>query len=125
MDNLKQFAGQSYLNLETFRKTGEGVKTPVWFVEEQGTLYVRTEKGSAKVKRMRRNPGVRVVPSDGRGAPKGDWVAAQVSLIEAPDTGAHVNALMNSKYGFVKRLFDLRGMFAKVEMTTVAIVVQE
>jgi PPOX class probable F420-dependent enzyme len=110
--------------LETFRKTGVGVKTPVWFVEEQGTLYVRTEKGSAKVKRMRHNPSVRVVPSDGRGAPKGDWVAAQASLIDASDTGAHVNTLMNRKYGFVKRLFDLRGMFAKVEMATVAIVVQ-
>jgi uncharacterized protein len=123
MDNLKQFAGQTYLSLETLRKTGEGVKTPVWFVEEQGTLYVRTEMGSGKVKRLRRNPSVRVVPSDGRGAPKGEWAPAQARVIDSPATDGHVNELMNRKYGFVKRLFDLRGFFGKVQMATVAIVV--
>jgi hypothetical protein len=25
---------QQYLNIETFRKNGQGVKTPVWFVED-------------------------------------------------------------------------------------------
>jgi uncharacterized protein len=120
MGDLKQFAGQSYLNLETFRKTGQGVKTPVWFVEEQGTLYVRTERQSGKVKRLRRTPSVRVAPSDGRGAVKGDWTAAEARLAD-DGAGAHINELMNRKYGFVKRLFDLRGVFAKVEMVTVAI----
>ena len=38
-DQLKQ---QQYLNLETFRKSGVGVKTPVWFVQDGDTLYVRT-----------------------------------------------------------------------------------
>lgn len=28
------FAGQRYLNLDTFRKSGQGVKTPVWFAAE-------------------------------------------------------------------------------------------
>lgn len=28
------FDGHSYLNIETFRKSGVGVKTPVWFVRE-------------------------------------------------------------------------------------------
>jgi PPOX class probable F420-dependent enzyme len=61
-DGLKQFTKQSYLNLETFRKNGEGVRTPVWFWEDGGVLYVRTEDGSGKVKRARRNPQVRVTP---------------------------------------------------------------
>ena len=36
-DVIAQFAGAKYLNLETFRKTGIGVRTPVWFA--QGVLH--------------------------------------------------------------------------------------
>ena len=42
---LKQFEGQSFLNLETFRRNGSGVKTPVWFTQDGQTLYVRTVAG--------------------------------------------------------------------------------
>src|SRR6266404_1666094 len=28
------FAGHKYLNLETFKKSGDGVKTPVWFAAD-------------------------------------------------------------------------------------------
>ena len=33
-DAIGQFAKAKYLNLETFRKTGVGVRTPVWFAQE-------------------------------------------------------------------------------------------
>jgi PPOX class probable F420-dependent enzyme len=35
-DAIAQFAKAKYLNLETFRKTGAGVRTPVWFAQEPG-----------------------------------------------------------------------------------------
>jgi uncharacterized protein len=35
-DAIGQFAKAKYLNLETFRKTGVGVCTPVWFAQEPG-----------------------------------------------------------------------------------------
>lgn len=41
----EQFKNQNYINLETFRKSGEGVKTPVWFVQERDSLYVRYRSG--------------------------------------------------------------------------------
>lgn len=34
--SIEQFNSHQYLNLETFRKDGWGVKTPVWFVREDG-----------------------------------------------------------------------------------------
>ncbi len=54
------FAGQKYLNLETFKKNGTGVKTPVWFAEDPSAgldssdakLYVYTIGVSGKVKRI-------------------------------------------------------------------------
>ena len=36
--NLGQFANQKYLNMETYRKTGKPVATPLWFAEENGTF---------------------------------------------------------------------------------------
>ncbi len=53
MSSHTTFDHQSYLNLETFRKNGSGVKTPVWFVEDCGVLYLRTDAASGKVKRIR------------------------------------------------------------------------
>ena len=72
---LGQFVRQEYLNLETFRKNGEGVKTPVWFVEDNGKLYVRTVADSAKVKRLRRNAQVRVTPCQADGVNRWSHVA--------------------------------------------------
>ena len=50
-DKLAPFRNQKYLNLETFRRDGRGVMTPVWFVlRENGAFYVYTEAESWKVK---------------------------------------------------------------------------
>ena len=48
------FIGHQYVSLETYRKSGEAVRTPVWFVEEDGKMYVWTVGTSGKVKRIRR-----------------------------------------------------------------------
>lgn len=117
---LSQFDNQSYLNLETFRKSGVGVKTPVWFVEDGGMLYVRTIANSGKVKRIRNNSQVRVVPSGGRGEPRGEWVDARATLIEEERAG-QVDKLLKRKYGVQKNMFDLLGRFNKSDYATLAI----
>ena len=43
---LAQFVGQKYISLETFKKNGQGVKTPVWFVLHEHALYAYTEADS-------------------------------------------------------------------------------
>ena len=35
-----------YLNLTSFKRDGTGVSTPVWFVQENGRLFVRTDGDS-------------------------------------------------------------------------------
>jgi hypothetical protein len=34
LDAVRQFAGAKYLSLETFRRTGIDVRTPVWFAQD-------------------------------------------------------------------------------------------
>lgn len=107
---LAQFEGQKYLNIETYRKTGEPVRTPVWFVKDDGLLYVRTAVTTGKFKRIRNNPSVKVAPCDFRGGVKGDWVSAEVTVAPAAETD-EAYRLLRKKYGIVYALSEafLRG----------------
>ena len=72
LDAVAQFAGAKYLNPETFRKTGIGVRTPVWFAQDvlrsapaSTVFYIYSEAGAGKVKRIRNNPNVRIACRQG------------------------------------------------------------
>jgi uncharacterized protein len=101
-----QFRGEKYLNLETFRRNGQGVRTPLWFVETNGVLYVRTPDDTGKLKRIRKNSRARVAPSTATGRPKGEWLEAKARFAE-PGEATRANELLNRKYGWMKRLIDL------------------
>ena len=101
---LEQFAGQKYISIETFKKSGEGVKTPVWFVLHHGAFYVYTEADSWKVKRIRNNPKVRVAVSDIRGNVKGPFLDATATLVEGEER-VTADKLLDQKY-FLKKIFN-------------------
>ena len=119
--SIEQFKRQQYINLETFRKNGEGVKTPVWFVMEDGVLYTRTMINAWKVKRLNRDPRIKVAPCDVQGNPLGTWVDGRATEIDDPVLANHVNTLFNKKYGLLKRGFDLMGRIRNRQMTAVRI----
>ncbi len=105
---IAQFAAAKYISLETFRKTGVGVRTPVWFVADPAapeSFYVYSAPDAGKVKRIRNNPHVRVAPCDIRGNLRGAWVDGQARLVEGAeaDKGQH---LLRQKYGWMKRIGD-------------------
>jgi PPOX class probable F420-dependent enzyme len=109
-DAIGQFAKAKYFSLETFRKSGVGVRTPVWFAEDttqqpRTVLYVYTLPDSGKAKRIRNNPKVRIAPCTMRGEVRGAWVDARARICD----GAEVEKgqeLLNQKYGLMKRLGD-------------------
>lgn len=98
-----------YMSLKTFRKSGEGVPTPVWFAEEAGKLYMLTLPNAGKVKRIRNNNIVEVAPCDLRGnLPEGaTYVKAVAKLLPAGEEANRANQRLNRKYGLFKRIFDL------------------
>jgi len=95
---VSQFAGKRYVSVETFRRDGQGVKTPVWFVEEDSGLYVWTSPISGKVKRIKNNPKVRIAPCSVTGKISGPWVDAEAQIVPTAKA-AHATRLFRKKYG--------------------------
>jgi uncharacterized protein len=120
--SLEQFQKQSYLNIETFRKNGQGVKTPVWFVQDGNTLHIWTQASSGKAKRIRRDGSVKIVPSTGAGQPLGEWVPAHAESNDSLEKVDLVKSLMKKKYGFIFQVFHFLGRLRKqVEYTVIEI----
>ena len=109
METLKQFEKQQYLNLETVRKNGLAVNTPVWFAQDGDLLFVWTQTGAGKAKRIRNNGSVRIAPSTASGEPVGDWMPAKAQTNESPEAIRHVEKLMQKKYGVMFYVVGLLG----------------
>jgi PPOX class probable F420-dependent enzyme len=118
--SLAPFVGQRYLNLESVKRDGTPVQTPVWFAEEQGVLYVYTLANAGKVKRIRHNSRIRIAPCTMRGQVTGPWVEADASIVDAT-TAAHGHALLRQKYGWMKGIGDLCSRLLHRERVVIAI----
>jgi PPOX class probable F420-dependent enzyme len=121
MRPIDQFARQKYLNLETFRRNGESMKTPVWFVQDGETIYVQTVANSGKVKRIRNNGRVIVTPCKMEGTPCGTWVQAEAREITDAAIAKKVNRLLDKKYGLMKKMFALGAAHQKRQDTILEI----
>jgi len=106
MDAMEQFIKQNYLNLETFRRNGERMKTPVWFVQDGKILYISALANSGKVKRIRNNGMVNIAACKMNGKVIGAWIPAQAREITDPKIVSNTNILFERKYGLMKKLFD-------------------
>ena len=111
------FEKGKYLSLETFKKSGKGVRTPVWFAADRSLnlasgsaeLFVYTVDNTGKVKRIRNNAHIRIAPCDARGKVLGDWVEAQAEMV-AGQEAARGMKLLNKKYWPLKQIM---GFFAR------------
>lgn len=121
---MGQFVNQKYLNLETYRRNGNGVRTPVWFVERDGKLYVRTGASSGKAKRIRNFPQVQVAPCKAQGEVIGQWVKGTARPADNQMADS-INRLFSQKYGMQKAFFDLLGRLQKFETATYEIILEE
>jgi uncharacterized protein len=119
-DRLKPFANQKYLSVESYRKTGTPVATPVWFAEDKGVIYVYSLSTAGKVKRIRNNSRVRIAPCDFRGGITGQWVEAEARILQSAEAEA-AQGLLNRKYGWMKRVGNFFSKLRKRENVTIAI----
>ena len=98
-DKVNELAEQKYINLETFRKNGDGVKTPVWFVTDNDKIYVITRESTGKVKRLANNSQVSLARCSFKGKIQGEWLSGQASIVSG-DEARNAIKMRKKKYGF-------------------------
>lgn len=90
-----------FVALTTFRRTGEGVVTPVWVAREGETLVVTTPAGTGKLKRLRNDPRVELRPCSRLGRIEEDAAVVGGRVELRDDDGARESAheVLREKYG--------------------------
>ena len=107
MENkLEPFLDQKYINLETYKKDGTPIRTPVWFVIDKNLIYVITRDSTGKVKRLGNNQNVRIVPCSFKGEPKNEWVKGAAEKIRGEEADKVIK-LRKKKYGMFARLIGI------------------
>ena len=97
MTTLDSLGRQRTVLLETRKRDGSWVGTPVSLVVSGGHGYFRSYDAAGKVKRLRNFPEVRVAPSTMRGRPTGPAVPGQARLLSAAEAEP-VRALLAAKH---------------------------
>ena len=108
------YADATYISLETFKRDGNGVKTPVWCAplrQQSGDqsvdqIVVFSEAKAFKVKRLRRDPKIRVARCDFRGKVSGAWCSGTGRLADSKSEEADAYAALREKYGWQMYLGD-------------------
>ncbi|MEZ5144518.1 MAG: PPOX class F420-dependent oxidoreductase [Acidimicrobiales bacterium] len=99
---------EQYVSLTTFRRDGTPVPTPVWFAVDGDTVVVVTHASAGKLKRLRNDPTVRVVPCDARGGVKaGATELAGTARVLDGEDATRASTVLHRKYGLIMRGFEL------------------
>jgi PPOX class probable F420-dependent enzyme len=128
MMGFAAFRNEKYLSIETFRKSGQGVKTPVWFAADPNTdiasesarLFFYTIGVSGKVKRIRNNPRVKIAPCKIRGEVTGEWQDGRVEIIAGEEARRAAN-LVRRKYFPLAHILSFFARFSRRERIVMAI----
>jgi PPOX class probable F420-dependent enzyme len=94
MSTLDRLGKQRWLLLETRKRDGSWVGTPVNLAVEDGRAFFKTFDPSGKVKRMRNFPEVRVAPCTMRGRVTGDRVDGRARLLDGESADASRAAML-------------------------------
>jgi PPOX class probable F420-dependent enzyme len=122
-NNVSQFLNQKYINLETYRRNGQAVRTTVWFVMDAGTIYIRTDMNSGKIKRIKNNPNIRITPSGARGQLKGKWIEGKIKMAGSLEL-EHANQLLEQKYGIQGKIIRAFNKIRNTRATVLSIQIQ-
>lgn len=121
---------ETYVLLTTFRRSGEGVGTPVWIVAlPDGRAGFTTEATSGKVKRIRNNPAVTLQPCDMRGKVRNGAAVVHATAEVVLGEAAHeVRDAIRRKHSVLTALMGVaekvRSLFKKGEAPECAIVMR-
>jgi uncharacterized protein len=101
--------------LVTYRRDGTPVPTPTWAALGDGVLYVRTERASGKLKRLRRDARMLIAPCTVRGEPLGAPLEASARVLAAEEEPIAEQTLAE-RYGLGRGIFERAMDLMRVDM---------
>jgi PPOX class probable F420-dependent enzyme len=122
-DKLFHLSKHKYISIETYRKNGTGVRTPVWFVVSQGLIYFRTDAKSGKVKRIRNNPHVKIAPCNMGGNVEGDWYEGNAKFSDQAESMIAFS-LINKKYGLLTTFIRLLNKIRNTKPLVISLILE-
>lgn len=98
--DLSSLEHEEFLVLTTYRASGEGVPTTVWFAAEGGRLYIVTMAAAGKARRIRAQARVTLAASDRVGNVHGPTIEATARItLPTSEEGAIALRALQRKYG--------------------------
>ena len=123
---LSDLGNPKYISLETFRRDGQGVRTPVWTVAKDGKLLVWTQGDSWKVRRARNDPRVRVAKCNMRGEIEGPWVDGVVrSISDDDESKMEMGRLLRRKYPLMVAFVSLVAIIRRQNTGQVVVEIED
>ena len=102
---LLDFANVQYINLETFKKDGSKVTTPVWVAQQNNSLVVTTGKNAGKVKRIRNNGKAIIYTTNQSGSKKlSEELEVKGSILSDEDLKTEAVTILKKKYGIMAKM---------------------
>lgn len=99
---MDELGDARYISLTTYKRDGTPVSTPVWIAPAEPGYVFTTGGTTWKARRLRRDPRVRVQPSDARGRVKPDaavYTGTGMVKEDAASVAAAEDAI-HRKYGW-------------------------
>lgn len=113
--SLEQICSCKRTLLVSFRRDGTAVPTPVWAACADGALYVRSERGSGKVKRLRNDTRLLIAPCTVRGKPLGAPLEAHGRVLGVGAEASAERALV-ARYGLGRAIFERTMDVMRIDM---------
>lgn len=118
-DEFRALAAASYVSLESYRKSGAPVRTPVWITAGGAMLYCWTLTDTGKVRRIRANAEVRLAKCDASGALEGEWVSARARILDSSGALSAQLRRLRAKYGWKYLVYRLISRLRRAETTAI------
>lgn len=105
-NSFPNLQSKQFLNLTTYRRSGQPVVTTVWFAQVGDALYGLSQADAGKIKRMRHTPQVSVTPSTASGKILGTSAEGTARVLPSEEAPQAIRAL-DKKYGLQMAFFKL------------------
>ena len=119
-NNFEGFYDKKYINLQTFKKNGEIVSTPVWFVLKNNEIFFRSDGNSGKVKRIRNNNNIKASICDIRGNIKGQTYTG-IANFQDKSRYNEINSLFDKKYSLLSPILKIVYKLRKINLVILSI----